>query len=173
MEKEEIIKEFEKIRDIPYRIALSPEESSDDCLGKANRLFNVLKKYGYEVRYRICKIKWSTISLPKEIAALPHSDDCSHAYLEVNIEGEWKIIDPTWDKGLKNIFHVNEWDGKSDNELAIASLGYLSPEESINHIKNITTREAILSDLNESAEFYRALNNWLEKCRDSINYENK
>jgi len=165
-QKEEIIKEFERIRDIPYSIALSPEEQSNDCLGKSIMLFEIFRDYGYEVRYRVCKIKWSTLNLPDEITSLPHNDECSHAYLEVKIGGFWKIIDPTWDKGLGKIFHINEWDGESDNEIAIPCLECLSPEDSANHVKNITTREAIIADLNESGQFYNALNNWLENCRN-------
>lgn len=160
-----IIEEFEKIRDIPYRIALSPDEISDDCLGKAKRLLEIFNKYGYEARYRVCKIRWSSLNLPKEIANLPHSDGCSHTYLEVFIGDKWVIVDPTWDKGLKAIFHINEWDGKSDNEIAIIPLETLSPEESSEHIRNITTRETIIADLEESGKFYEAFNNWLDKIR--------
>jgi len=166
MQKDNIIKEFEMVRDIPYRIALTLEEQSDDCLGKAMMLFEILRNRGYEARYRVCKIRWSSLNLPEEITSLPHNDDCSHAYLEVKIGGVWKIIDPTWDKGLAKIFHINEWDGESDNEVAIPCLECLSPEDSERHIKNITTREAIIADLNESGEFYKAFNNWLEKYRN-------
>jgi len=163
---DEIIKEFEKVRDIPYRIALFTDEPSNDCLGKAMILFEIFKKYGYEVRYRVCKIRWSDLNLPDEITIFPHDDNCSHTYLEVKIEEDWKIIDPTWDKRLKNIFYINEWDGKSSNEIAIPCLERLSPEESLEHIKNITTKEAILSDIKENYQFYKALNEWLEKRRE-------
>jgi hypothetical protein len=165
MQNEDIIKEFQKIRDIPFRIALSPGESSDDCLGKADRLFKIFKDYGYAVRYRVCKIKWSTLNLPEEVTKMPHDDNCSHTYLEVKIDGQWKIIDVTWDSGLKNFFPVNEWDDKPDNKLAIPCLECLSPEESLEYIKRITTNEAIIADLEENGQFYKAMNEWLEKCR--------
>ena len=130
MENRDIVKEFKKIRDIPFRIALSPRESADDCLGKAERLFKVFKKYRFEVRYRVCMIKWSTLNFPKEVTKMPHDDNCSHTYLEVKTNGKWKIIDATWDKGLKNLFPINEWGGKSDNKVAIPCFKILSPEES-------------------------------------------
>jgi len=163
-----IIKEFEKVRDIPYRIALSPSETSNDCLGKANLLFKIFEKYGYKVRYRICKIKWINLNLPNEITKIPHDDNCSHAYLEVEIDEDWKIIDPTWDKGLKNIFLINEWDGKSNTKLAIPSIETLTPEESLKHLKYITTLEGIESDLKENGEFYKAFNDWLEMLRQKL-----
>ena len=163
-----IIKEFEKVRDIPYRIALLLDEPSGDCLGKAQLLFKIFEKYGYKVRYRICKIKWSSLNLPDEITKIPHDDNCSHAYLEVKINEDWKIIDPTWDKGLKNLFPINEWDGKSGTKLAIPSAETLTPEASLEHLKYITTLEGIESDLKENGKFYKALNEWLEISRQKI-----
>lgn len=156
-----IVKEFEKIRDIPYRIPLSLEEVDECCTGKAKTFFEILNKAGYEVRYRICMFKWSDLNLPKEIQGIPHDDDCSHTYLEIKINGQWKIIDPTWDKGLKNIFHINEWDGKSDTEISLSANKILSPEESSEYLENILKPEAIIRDLKTSGEFYKAFNEWL------------
>lgn len=163
-----IIKEFEKIRDIPYRIALLPNEPSCDCLGKAQLLFKIFKKYRYEVRYRICKIKWSSLILPDEITKIPHDDNCSHTYLEVKIGEDWKNIDPTWDKGLKKLFPINEWDGKSDTKLAIPPIEILTPEESSRYLKYITTPRGIESDLKKNSKFYRAINEWLEVSRQKL-----
>lgn len=166
MQSEDITKEFNEVRDTPFRIALSLQESADDCLGKANRLFKIFKKYGYDVRYRVCKIKWSSISLPEKVSKMPHDDNCSHTYLEVKINGQWKIIDATWDKGLKNLFSINEWGGKWNNKFAIPCLECFSPEESLEYIKRITTDEAIALDLKENGTFYKAMNEWLEECRN-------
>ncbi|MDD3190544.1 MAG: hypothetical protein PHI66_02525 [Candidatus Pacebacteria bacterium] len=165
MEDKNIKKEFEKIRDIPYKIALFPDEPSDDCLGKAQGLFKIFEDYGYEVRYRVCKIKWSSLDLPQEVTQMPHDDNCSHTYLEVKINGQWRIVDATWDIGLKEFFPINEWDDKKDNEIAFPCFDCMSPRESEEHIKYITTKKAILLDIEESGKFYHALNEWLEKCR--------
>jgi len=166
MKNKDIKKEFERVRDIPYRIAMSPDEPSDDCLGKAQRLFEIFEDYGYEVRYRVCKIKWSSLDLPQEVTQMPHDDDCSHTYLEVKIGEQWKVVDATWDSQLKRFFPINEWGEEKDDEIAIPCLGCMSPQKSVEHIERITTKEAILSDLEESGEFYHALNEWLEKCRN-------
>lgn len=156
-----IIEEFEKARDIPYRIPLTLEEPDECCTGKADMLFKELSKGGYNVRYRLCTFKWSSINLPKELQAIPHEDDSSHTYLEIEIDGKWKIIDATWDKGLRNLFVVNEWDGKSDTEIAVSCLECLSPEKSLEYIKHISNSEAIVSDLKVNGEFYQAFNEWL------------
>jgi arylamine N-acetyltransferase len=160
-----IIKEFEKIRDIPYRIPLSLEEPDECCSGKADMLFKILKKSGYDVRYRICTFRWSDLDLPKEIQNISHDDESSHAYLEVNINGKWKIVDATWDKKLKGIFNINEWDGKSDTEIAVPVRECLSPEKSTKYIKHTSTPEAIAADLKVNREFYQAFNKWLNTKR--------
>ena len=80
-----IIKEFEKVRDIPYRIPLFPEEPDECCTGKAEMLFKVFKKGGYEARYRLCTFRWNSLNLPKEIQKVPHDDNSSHTYLEIKM----------------------------------------------------------------------------------------
>jgi hypothetical protein len=162
-----IIKEFQKVRDIPYRIPLSPEESDECCSGKADMLFKTFKQNGYDVRYRLCTFRWSSIDLPKEIQDTPHDDDSSHTYLEIKIDGQWKIVDATWDKGLEGLFIVNEWDGKSDTKIAVQCIKCLSPEENLEYIEHMSTPEAIISDLNVNGEFYKAFNEWLKEYRES------
>jgi hypothetical protein len=95
----DIVKEFINIRDIPYRIPLSLEEPDECCSGKADRLFNILKSAGYNVRHRLCTFKWNSLNLPKKLQNILHDNDSSHTFLEVEINGEWKIVDATWDMG--------------------------------------------------------------------------
>ena len=160
-----IIKEFNKVRDIPYRIPLSLEEPDDCCSGKADKLFKIFKDGGYNARYRLCTFRWSSLNLPKELQDIPHDDNSSHSYLEIEIDGKWKIIDVTWDKGLKGLFVVNEWDGKSDTEIAVPCIECLSPEKSLGYIKHVSTPEAIMSDLKLNGDFYKAFNKWLDDNR--------
>ena len=160
-----IIKEFKKVRDISFRIPLSLEEPDECCSGKADILFKIFKKGGYDVRYRLCTFRWSDLNLPKEIKNIPHDDESSHTYLEIRIDREWKIIDATWDRKLKGIFNINEWDGKSDTEIAVPVIECLSPEKSLRYIKHISTPEVIITDLKVNGEFYKAFNEWLEMKR--------
>jgi len=155
---------FNKIRDIPYRIPLKWGEEDNCCSGKSEKLFDLLTKEGYEVRYRVCIFLWESINLPEELQKIPHDKDCTHTFLEIKIDGEWKVLDSSWDKGLKNIFHVNEWDGKSDTQTAVKPIKILSPEKSL-EIVNEQDEEVITKDLEINGEFYKAFNEWLEKNR--------
>ena len=160
-----IIEEFKKVRDIPYRIPLSPEESDDCCSGKSNRLFGIFKKAGYDVRYRVCTFHWSDVKLPAEVQKIPHEDECTHSYLEVMIGNERVIVDATWDEGLKEIFDVNEWDGKSNTKVAVPIRECFSPEKSAEIMQKDTTETALQEDLQKNGEFYKGFNHWLTEIR--------
>ena len=100
----DLIKEFYKIRDIPYRIPLSLREKDRCCSGKHKLLYNKLKKKDYKVRYRVCLFLWKSVKLPKYVEKIPHDKDCTHTYLEINLGKGWKILDATWDSNLKKLF---------------------------------------------------------------------
>lgn len=159
-----LTEEFTKIRDIPYKIPLSLDENDNCCSWKAIKLKNILEKEWCEVKFRICKFKWIDLKLPKNLYLIPHNDNSTHVYLEVNINWEIINLDPTWDKWLKNIFTINQWDWISNTEIAVKSLWLLSHEESEKIMAN-TTNEEIMKDLKESWLFYEAFNEYLEKNR--------
>lgn len=125
----DLISSFNSIRDIPYRIPLKWGEKDDCCSGKHEKLFNILTKEGYEVRYRVCAFLWSSLNLPKELENTPHDNECTHIYLEIKVNGKWKVLDATWDSGLRVFFHVNEWDGKSGTEVAVKPTKIFTPKK--------------------------------------------
>lgn len=157
-------KVFIEIRDIPYSIPLSYGAEDRCCTGKHKKLFEILKKDGHDVRWRVCTFKWSDMSLPENLMAIPHDDNSTHAYLEIMIDGDWKKVDATWDKQLKNILPVNGWDGMSDTKIAVPVISTHSPEESLSIMKN-ENKEILEADLKINGSFYQAFNNWLEEIR--------
>jgi hypothetical protein len=162
-----IIEAFKTVRDMPYRIPLALGEKDICCSGKHKMLKDLFIEQGLEVRYRVCSFLWSSINLPKKVSNIPHDDLSSHVWLEVLIDGEWVIVDATWDIGIKNILHVNEWDGKSNTETAVKPLDIFTPQKSAD-IMNGENDEDILSDLKINGEFYKAFNNWLAEQRASV-----
>lgn len=161
-----IIEVFKAVRDMPYRIPLTLGEDDFCCSGKHKILKDLLGERGFEARYRVCSFLWSSVNLPSKVSDIPHDDVSSHAWLEVSIDGEWVTVDATWDIGIKNIFYVNEWDGKSNMETAVKPLEIFTPRKSA-YIMNSENDEAILSDLKINGEFYKAFNNWLAENRIS------
>ena len=160
----DLISTFESIRDIPYRIPLKWGEEDNCCSGKHEKLFNLLKKNGYEVRYRVCVFLWSSLNLPPELEKIPHDDDCTHTYLEIKIDDDWKILDATWDKKLENLFHINEWDGRSNTDIAVKSTKIFTPQKSLEIVNN-QDEKLINKDLEINGEFYKGFNEWLDNNR--------
>lgn len=136
------------------------------CSGKHERLMEEFKSLGIESRYRICWFRWSDIALPPEVASIPHDDDCTHVYLDVKEDNQWKIVDATWDPGLASIFVINEWVGGEDMVVAVPAIKTLSPEESEEYMDALTS-EDIEADMKKHREFYEGLNEWFEKVRSA------
>ena len=153
---------FIQERDIPYCIPLSVAEVDYCCSGKHERLRNRFREAGYETQYRVCWFRWSDLALPEDVASVPHEDACSHVYLEVNIDGAWKVVDATWDPGLASALPVNEWEGEM--RVAVPATKTLSREESEAYMASLTSQDA-QTDLEKHGKFYRALNEWFEKVR--------
>lgn len=162
-----IISAFKKVRDIPYRIPFALGENDDCCSGKHRLLKDLFNKQGLEVRYRVCSFLWSSLNLPEKVAKIPHEDHSTHLYLEALINKKWVIVDATWDIGLKKIFKVNKWDGKSDTKLAVKPIDIFSPQKSAD-IMNSENYEEMKQDRKVNGKFYKALNKWLEEIRRQV-----
>lgn len=155
---------FYFVRDIPYKIPTSWEEPDYCCSGKHRILLDLLKSLGLQVRYRICLFLWSDLGFPSKLEEISHDDDCTHTYLEIKIEGNWKVLDATWDIGLEEVFLVNEWDGKSGTKIAVKPIEIFSPMKS-REIVEKQTKKAIEEDLKINGKFYEAFNEWLREIR--------
>ena len=162
---EELVRIFEKIRDVPYRIPLTLKEEDNCCSGKHEKLYKILIQEGYDVRYKVCVFLWESMNLPENLKNIPHEKDCTHTYLEINIDGDWKILDATWDVGLEGIFHVNRWDGKSDTEIAVKPIKIFDSDKSL-EIVNSQDDDVISKDLKINGKFYKVFNEWLQKNRE-------
>lgn len=159
-----LIEIFKEIRDVPYKIPLSFTEPNNCCSGKNARLLSELRKLGYEARWRVCRFAWGILRLPQEVNSLPHDDLSTHAYLEVKLDREWKIVDATWDSALSDILPVMEWDGISNTKVAVESIEMFSLERS-EEIMRSENEKIFFEDMERNGIFYKAFNDWLERVR--------
>ncbi len=163
----DLAKIFEKVRDIPYSIPLGYGKNDNCCSGKSDKLFKLLTKSGYIMRYRVCVFLWNSLLLPKKVMGVPHDPDCTHTYLEIKLNGKWKIVDATWDNGLKKIFPINHWDSKSNTGIAVTPIKIFTPKKNLRIVKN-QNKKVIEDDLSRNREFYTALNEWLTEVRSKL-----
>ena len=155
---------FNYVRDIPYKISIKWKDGNLSCIGKHDRLYDLLKSKGCKVRYRVCSFLWSSIKLPSKVKEKPHKDNCYHTYLEININGKWKVLDATWDSKLKNIFHINKWNGKTSTEISVKPIKIFSPEKSEAIVKK-RNMKGFLKNREKNGQFFQSFNKWLEENR--------
>ena len=65
---------------------------------------------------------------------------------------------------MKNVFEVNNWDGKSNTKLAVKPLEIHKPQKNCKLSHN-ASKENFMKDISENGKFYKEFNNWLEKER--------
>ena len=82
------------------------------------------------------------------------------------INGEWKVLDATWDKGLVGTFEINEWDGKSSTDIAVKAVEVFSPEKSLEIVNN-QDEELITNDLKLNGNIHAGFKTWLEEIRNT------
>ncbi len=161
--KKHIIKIFEDVRDIPYRLRFSADDNDFSCDGKHRRLAELLIPLGYEVRPRTCLYKWESMPIPQSILKLDPAEFYLHRFLEILIGDRWVRIDVTWDRALGRIFPVNEWDGKSDTAIGVPYVGNIfSPEDS--EFPEFD-KEKVDANLKKRKIFHEAFNSWLDEIR--------
>jgi len=159
-----LIELFEEIKNIKYEIPLKFTLNNSACSWKIILLKNNLNKLWIKSNYRICSFYWKDLNLPKEILNIPHDDFSSHVFLEIQLEGKMIILDPTWDSWLKNIFHINNWDGNNDTQIAVKVVDLFSiddSEEIMNNINKVDFDQHII----KNHDFYNALNSYLHDVR--------
>lgn len=153
------IKKFYKIRDLPYHIATKGEQGYD-CEDKSKMLVKELQNFYINARLRIGLFNWSVLDLPKTVTDIKHDEHCSHCFAEIeNKNGDWIFVDSTWNKELKKAgFKIAEWDGVNPTCLAFECNKILSPEDSIEYMRNINYE----TDLVKNSEFYEAINRYCD-----------
>ena len=162
-----LVKWFEDIRDISYKIPLTLDDEDFCCSWKAILLKKFLEAQNIESRYRVCAFEWTNISLPEELMMISHENESTHVYLEVLIDGVWFDVDPTWDSWLRQIFSIASWDGISSTSIAVPVWQLLTHEQSREIMENINPEE-IQKDLEINGAFYKAFNAYLESVRHGV-----
>jgi len=174
---------FERVRDIPYAVIRDIRNYDDgpdrllkgmrgSCTPKHFLLGRLFEMLGLEIRYATFPFSWDDpdIRYPGEIrelaAALPTE---YHLALRVLIDGDWRLVDATWDLPLKSAgFPVNEsWDGVSDTLLAVKPIQEIENRDARDRDATVRARKASWTDEDHAREeiFVEKLNRWMESLR--------
>jgi len=156
----DLIKLFEKIRDLPLYNPEFKEDIDNRCWSKHRKLKKLFEKEGIRSRYIVCSFKWSEQRFPKEIINLPHDDRDYHLFLEVLMNNKWVVIDASNDSKLPEF---NKWDGKNNCKIAVSYIKIFSPEESEKIEED--ERKSNLHKIEKNSKFYKEVNIFLNRIR--------
>lgn len=173
---EQIIKLFEKVRDIPYGNIESRdpkdvfEKNKGTCSGKHELLKELYQELGIEVKDFIAMHKFndSKVDFPDNIKEILNRTEIidPHNFFKIKIDNKWITVDITRDKPLKKLgFTVTEnWDGKSDMDLCVVPIEIIETENPIE------LKKQKISELPEQVQkdrklFLNKLTEWLDTVR--------
>lgn len=170
---DELIKEIEKIRDLPYEIGVLYEGEDlirygrGGCGPKHRYLADYLSRHGYKVKVCVGEYQWRDLQqLPPELKGHPKAAKTGHhTFLQIFIHNKWVTIDVSCDKGLYPKFLVNlNWDRESDQQVAIPIRNQRCFDKLKTYLswrrKNITNKIT-----QEDRDFSQKFNQWLESVR--------
>lgn len=175
---------FEHIRDIPYKLITTLydpdralegllEGNAGSCTPKHFLMGHMFHRLGLEVRYVTSSFLWDSpdVSYTPEMRELAGQLPPEyHLSCLMKLQGEWKLVDATWDIPLENGgLPVNHsWDGYS------GTMNAVSPREMIEH-DSIAERNTFTLEkrgdwsqttLERRDRFFTMFNEWVEKLRE-------
>ncbi len=174
---------FERVRDIPFRptVKLYSEWDAPDrtiaqnfggseaksiLLGTLFEMLNIRVMYAtYSFRWENLRVEYPS-NLRQYVRAIPVS---FHTAFKANIDGEWVMIDPTYDLPLGKVaFRVNRsWNGSSDMMLGVVEREEIVHTDPVERAKYAKLRHDRYDEEQTASltEFYENLNSWLETLR--------
>lgn len=166
MTRNDIAKQiFEEIRDRPYRGAIYPEKAWN-CYHKGTELLGKLAILGFPVRARIVEIDWQDTPVPKNILALiPEGSYETHFHVEIFMDDEWKLLDPSWNKSFAKKFNLPYSKFGADNESCFKIINVLDEQKQAYHYTShwLHQRDTNTEYFYAYKKFIVALNKWLEE----------
>jgi hypothetical protein len=154
---------FADIQRRPYRVSTQLGVPADNCYFKGIELLQQLGILGYAVRGRVCETIWDPAIFPAEIIALHPKDMLStHFFVEVELDGQWRIADPSFQPALaKHGFPIGRFDGTPAPCFPVTKL--YTQEESIAYQLLWAQPDYGRRYFDRAGPFLTQLNAWLSK----------
>jgi len=158
---------FERIRDQPYRVNEYCGDSAANCFRKSIQLIESLGTLGFPVRGRLADMRWEDTLVPLEIISLyPSGLLTTHFYVEVEMSGRWRCLDPSWDKALEPAgFKIADWEGNNSPGFNLVRVYDL--EEQAQCLEHWRDPDFAANYFEKAGEFLRATNVWFEQTRQN------
>ena len=154
---------FLEIQSRPYSMSLQSRQPSNNCYYKGIELLQRLGVLGYAVRGRVGETYWDPKIVPAEILDLLPADILvTHFFVEALVEGQWRIVDPSFQPALSKYgFTTGSWDGAAVSCFPITKL--YSQEESLAYQKIWGSPEYQNDFFTRAGPCWQALDVWFTK----------
>lgn len=163
-----LVKLFEKIQKIPYRVCKFDKLAIDenilfgDCRHKSEILYKLLKEAGFEVNKIKVIFDWRDLPIPSNLLFILKKSGSvwMHDSLKVKISNKWLRVDCTWNPELENKgFPITKkWSGKTDTQQITCGKLEFYDADSKEFLKK---KEKLSIDKEEAHKFAEALNKFL------------
>jgi len=154
---------FTEIQSRPYRLSLCPGEASANCYFKGIELLQKLGILGYEVRGRVGETYWDPNIVPADIVALLPTDILvTHFFVEANIDGRWRALDPSFPAAwARHGFTIGSWE---NGKTCFPITRLYIQQESLDYQEKWFDPAYQKDFFERGGPCWRALNQWFEKA---------
>lgn len=159
MDHSKAIKIFQAIQARPYNLSLEPGSPCNNCYFKGIELLKRLGEIGYSVRGRGGATYWDKAIFGDEIISLiPDDFLITHFFIEIFLEEEWRILDPSFQTSLGEYgLPIGSW----DNGLSCFPLTKIYSQEEFISYQEEWYAENYQSDFFDRGKpAWQALNQW-------------
>lgn len=182
--KANIVRVFETVRDIPFRVEVGPKSYEQlhnglmlkgygACTSKHYHLGLYYQRNGLDVKYLSMPFQWGDlrVNYPKEIQSLATDlPPLYHCALMLRNGSSWFLVDATWDKTLAKVgFPVNSSSSIFNGmECAVIPCGEVTVHNtSEGHFNYVKKNKLGYYSQDLRPIFYERLNAWLEDVRNT------
>ncbi len=151
---------FLEIQSRPYAVSTQVGVAANNCFFKGVELLQRLAILGYDVRGRVGETYWDENLIPSDVIRLySYKHLVTHFFVEINLDGKWIALDPSYDPPLaKSGFPVTQW---GDNKICFPITKLYTQQEQIAYLESWNNAEYGKAYFMENADFLKAFNDWI------------
>lgn len=187
--EQQVIRIFEKIRDIPFGRMGSRdpkdvyERNKGTCSGKNFLLKELYETIGVRTKDIVCLQRWKdltwfpddtygVVDLPDELTQMLETTEIVdfHNYVKILVDGKWVTVDVTIDLPLRKLgFYTTEhWDGKTDMPLCFVGTHKVWDCGDGGLEKKLQLTAMLPQEVQETrVRFLKKLTKWLDGLRET------
>ncbi len=168
---------FHLVQRVPYKLSSwtgDPDSlftlGQGDCRHKSAAIRRLMRLLGYQASPVQIPFDWADLPIPENVLALLSETRGIHDAVEVVIDGQKRLVDPTWDPALGSVgFPIaRSWDGVSSTPFVTSRANIIVRAGDVPQGRSLYDHFRIAWPVREKTlAFNRAFNAWSDELRAS------